>query len=465
MDCTLVVAVDELHSEELKVVWPTWKRFRPQLLEWPMIVIVDGDRSFDRWADDLSYLDHPRRQIIPWNMPNVGQREKMLSGLVFVPARHVSTDWYLKLDTDVIATRESDWFAPEWFSADRNQQPVFVTHPWGYTKPASLIDQLETWGDNHPALHNYPKLGLKRDANSELVCHPRIMSWCFFGNTAWTKVTAELANDRLPVPSQDTYLWYCAARRGDFFRTYPMSALGWQHACGMRKLKRLAKAALDVSDQGVISRTEKSVPSITTKRKQRYCRHSQQLAALLSRWGQRPIIGAELGVERGETSEYLLRSVPRLFLFMVDTWRPFPTESEYVRSGDLVAQHSSDRQSQDMRQAMQATDFAAHRRQILRLTTMEAAQQIADESLDFVFVDADHTYSSVLNDLQTWWPKIKPGGLLSGHDYGARLDRSGAWGVARAVNEFSTQMQVQLHLGKATVWWIEKSQSLGASSC
>jgi hypothetical protein len=58
-----------------------------------------------------------------------------------------------------------------------------------------------------------------------------------------------------------------------------------------------------------------------------------------------------------------------------------------------------------------------------------AAGIFADSSVDFVFIDACHTNESVLNDLDAWWPKIRPGGLLAGHDY--------AWsGVAAAVHEF-----------------------------
>jgi hypothetical protein len=58
-----------------------------------------------------------------------------------------------------------------------------------------------------------------------------------------------------------------------------------------------------------------------------------------------------------------------------------------------------------------------------------AAGLFADDSVDLVFIDAEHTYESVRDDLQAWWPKVRSGGLLAGHDYG--------WpGVARAVEEF-----------------------------
>ena len=53
-----------------------------------------------------------------------------------------------------------------------------------------------------------------------------------------------------------------------------------------------------------------------------------------------------------------------------------------------------------------------------------------DESVRFVFIDADHSYDAVLSDLKEWWPKLRKGGIFAGHDYGVK-----AWpGVKRAVD-------------------------------
>lgn len=54
----------------------------------------------------------------------------------------------------------------------------------------------------------------------------------------------------------------------------------------------------------------------------------------------------------------------------------------------------------------------------LRMTTLEAAAQFDNDSVDFVFVDADHSYAAVKEDIHTWLPKMKDGGILAGHDYG-----------------------------------------------
>ena len=53
----------------------------------------------------------------------------------------------------------------------------------------------------------------------------------------------------------------------------------------------------------------------------------------------------------------------------------------------------------------------------LRMTSLQAVQQFADESLDFVFIDGSHEYQDIKDDINAWLPKVKRGGILAGHDY------------------------------------------------
>lgn len=54
---------------------------------------------------------------------------------------------------------------------------------------------------------------------------------------------------------------------------------------------------------------------------------------------------------------------------------------------------------------------------LIKGISWEVASQFEDESLDFVFIDADHAFESVTKDLDAWWPKVKKGGIMAGHDY------------------------------------------------
>lgn len=87
---------------------------------------------------------------------------------------------------------------------------------------------------------------------------------------------------------------------------------------------------------------------------------------------------------------------------------------------------------------------------IMAKSSVAAAAEFDDESVDFAFVDADHDYTSVAADIRAWWPKIKIRGILAGHDY-----VSGWVGVAKAVDEHVAKHRLKLQLiGEA--WQIRK---------
>lgn len=223
-------------------------RFRPELGQWPVLLVHDD--SLDPQSNDLAFLrNHPNLRYVHWSMSdNVAQREKMLTGLVHVPARHVETPWYLKLDVDVVAMPTDRWIDPAWFAVSQEgERPAFVASPWGYTKPAGAIEQLDRWAERIPALKSRPGLNIQANAGAEMVSHPRIASWCFFGNTEWTREVAAYAPHRLPVPSHDTYLFYCAARRSDHYLRTRMKRFGWRSYSRYRRLQEACTEVLSSS--------------------------------------------------------------------------------------------------------------------------------------------------------------------------------------------------------------------------
>lgn len=139
--------------------------------------------------------------------------------------------------------------------------------------------------------------------------------------------------------------------------------------------------------------------------------------ALLARLPDGPVRGAEVGVWRGDMSAQLL-SRPDLFLYMVDSWAPSEEQpAAYRATGDSHALLTRASQNRNLRLALKATEFAAARRSVLRIPSVEAAQLIPDQSLHFVFLDGDHSEDGTAADIKAWTPKILPGGWLGGHDY------------------------------------------------
>lgn len=243
---TLITAVDAGSARILQHTWPTWMQQKPILREVPVLVI--HDQEFDPNCDQLDCLrEHSNLRFIPWKMPVPrDQGEPTLSFFVDVPSHNVTTPWYLRLDANAIAIDASPWPYVEWFDAGPNGRlPSYISNPWGYSRPADVIKRLDDWGDRVPQLSQRPRLGLPSDPQDNLVRHPGINSWLFFGNTRWTKEISSLVVQDPPFPSHDILMYYCAARRGDFTRRIQMKDHGWDHIShGFRRLRRRCLQAL-----------------------------------------------------------------------------------------------------------------------------------------------------------------------------------------------------------------------------
>jgi hypothetical protein len=147
--------------------------------------------------------------------------------------------------------------------------------------------------------------------------------------------------------------------------------------------------------------------------------------------------GAEIGVFTGALSQRLLLNRPDMKLLMVDPWAPGNGEEGLGEFHGSLNQHEQDHYYES---TVKAVRFAGQRALIMRSTSLAVASKVPDESLDFVFIDADHSYECCLADIKAWLPKIKPGGFISGHDYD-NTDYP-QWGVKRAVEEVFGEVEV-----------------------
>lgn len=173
---------------------------------------------------------------------------------------------------------------------------------------------------------------------------------------------------------------------------------------------------------------------------------------VLRRLPDGPVVGAEIGVYQGSMSAALLRR-PDLTLYMVDNWAPADEQPAHYRdSGDYHAALDNPKQEALMRQAVYATEFAEFRRRIDRCDSVVAAADVPPASFDFVFIDADHSYEGCAADIAAWLPTLKPGGLLSGHDYGN--DGYPGFGVTRAVDEACERRGWSVEVGEQFCWFV-----------
>jgi predicted O-methyltransferase YrrM len=126
-------------------------------------------------------------------------------------------------------------------------------------------------------------------------------------------------------------------------------------------------------------------------------------------------IGAEVGVQKGWFS-YILSQDWKGKIICIDPW-----EDNY----DIVKECLKDRNVE-----------------LVRKTSVEAAKDIEDESLDWVYIDALHDYESGVEDIKTWYPKVRKGGVVAGHDYINVVMEDWdpkVFAIKKAVDEFAEQ--------------------------
>lgn len=165
------------------------------------------------------------------------------------------------------------------------------------------------------------------------------------------------------------------------------------------------------------------------------------LAGIINREGY--TAGAEIGCLKGITTRHILRHCPGLqLLYAVDLW------SWDVYEGE---EHKKLREEWNFPMIKRQFDKVArefsNRLVVLQGLSWEMAEKVEDGSLDFVFIDASHSYECVMKDIKAWTPKLQPGGMLCGHDFSDRYS-----GVVKAVTELVSDFS----LGVDRVWRCKK---------
>ena len=171
---------------------------------------------------------------------------------------------------------------------------------------------------------------------------------------------------------------------------------------------------------------------------------------------------AEIGVEKGMTVTYLMKHDQAIReYYAVDPWH-VPGKSK--ESNKVLESYYDNLESWSRNEPV----LQRHGRRavhILRQSSEEAAGQIDTDYLDVVFIDADHAFESVRRDIQVWKRRLRPGGILAGHDFSlfhptvslAVLFECGPMSDDSA--RFPLQSELDkpiLHLSADSVWWVRR---------
>lgn len=150
-------------------------------------------------------------------------------------------------------------------------------------------------------------------------------------------------------------------------------------------------------------------------------------------------IFVEIGSFKGRSSSIMgvniINSQKDIKFYCVDTWmgsiehqKDGLAEDEHVVNGELYEEF--------LKNTVPVKDVIS----IIRKPSVEAANDFEDNSLSFVFIDASHDYESVKNDINAWYPKMKSGGTLAGHDWNFPP-------VMQAVKEFAEANNFNIQSG------------------
>lgn len=152
----------------------------------------------------------------------------------------------------------------------------------------------------------------------------------------------------------------------------------------------------------------------------------------------RLVNGAEVGVQEGDHSDSILKELNITKLYLIDVWE---TYKEYEPKFDNLRNYT-----------MVLKRFKKDKRvEIIKAYSRDGSKEIEDGSLDFVYIDANHDYKYVYEDMDCWYPKVRKGGVLAGHDI------FNCVGVLDAVRDWCVKHQIDFEI-EAPDWYFIKKE-------
>ena len=188
--------------------------------------------------------------------------------------------------------------------------------------------------------------------------------------------------------------------------------------------------------------------------------YQAERAQMLIRLLPRHSIGAEVGVFRGEFAASILRAIAPKELYLVDPWdlaygETYPDWGDYTERGAL-------RTDAAFAETVSRTSSQAKTRVHIVKNFSEAwLRTMPDAYFDWIYLDSTHQYDDTLRELELCRLKIKPEGIICGHDY--EIDRNGTHhGLFRAVTAFMRKGEFDLiWAGPQQQWALRRAEGFG----
>lgn len=144
-------------------------------------------------------------------------------------------------------------------------------------------------------------------------------------------------------------------------------------------------------------------------------------------------VGVEVGVAAGEYLEILCKENPQMKFYGVDPWLGYKGYADYTLKSTF----------QKLRSTADERLKTYVNYEFIEKFSMDAVKDFEDESLDFVYIDANHTEPYVTQDITEWSKKVRKGGIVAGHDYIRAAGKNVRFEVKEAVQRYMKENNIK----------------------
>jgi len=170
-----------------------------------------------------------------------------------------------------------------------------------------------------------------------------------------------------------------------------------------------------------------------------YTYHLRPMIIYLSKQKKKSLIDIEIGVLRGANAYSIMQHLDIKQLYLVDPYIIYDDGTNYYPN-----------RSKDLEIAKRTLKIFKNKIKFIFQLSEDAHKEFLPNTVDFVYIDGNHLYDWVKKDIEFYYPLVKKGGFIGGHDFRADCE-----GLCRAVLEFVDKNKLTLH-GYKTDWWIKK---------